>query len=76
MDLNPREAVVDQEPPYTPEPAQGEEPAQALLIPQHLMEAVMADLDRLAADLGEPVCIVYGTKCITTKLKHHLDCGD
>jgi len=76
MDLNPREAVVDQKPSHTLE--QEEAPIHALLVPERLWEAVMDSLNRLAADRGEPVCAVYGTNCITTSKPKplHLDCGD
>jgi hypothetical protein len=79
MDLNPREAVVDQEPSHTPgqeeEPTAGpagspppgggeaEGPIYALSIRERHVEAVMEALDRLEAKLGEEVFLVE-RRCI------------
>jgi hypothetical protein len=59
MDLNPREAVVDQEPLNAPE--QEEAPTHALLVPERFVEAVMEALNRLEAELGEKVFLVQAT---------------
>jgi hypothetical protein len=56
MDLNPREAVVDQEPSYPPE--QAEAPTHALLVEERHVDAVMEALNRLEAELGEKVFLV------------------
>jgi hypothetical protein len=64
------------ESPRLPKPE--EEPVQALLIPERHVKAVMDNLDGLAANLGEQVYIVRGTRAITTgrPKPRHLDYGD
>lgn len=87
MDLNPREAVVDQEPSYPSE--QEEEPIDAVIVPENIVGAAMDSLNRLAADPGGPepaaddelgvlVRVVHGTHCFYTGKRPHRDqrCGD
>ena len=68
--------------PRMPEQEQGEEETHALLIPGHLVEAVMDNLNGLAADPHPgQVYQAYILRCTkpktTSKLTHpHLDCGD
>ena len=91
MDLNPREAVVEKEPPYTPEPEQGEEPTYALivdrpgelLVPENFVEAAMASFNQLAADRGDfeggnggPLRLVRGTRCYTSRNPRDYHCLD
>ena len=64
MDLNPREAVLDQKPSYPSE--QEEEPTHALIVPENFVGAAMDSLNRLAADRGDfgggPQAVVVGTR--------------
>jgi hypothetical protein len=71
MDLNPREAVVDQEPSHTSE--QEEKPTNALIVPENFMGAAMDTLNLLAAlQKG-----VVGTHCLTTRRpRRDYGCGD
>lgn len=91
MDLNPREAVVDQEPPYTPEPEpepdQGEEPTNALIVdrivPENFVDAAMDSLNQLAADRGDfeggsswSIRLLNGTRCYTSRNPPDYHCLD
>ena len=66
MDLNPREAVVDQEPSHTSE--QEEEPTHSLIVtlivPEDAVKEAMDSLKRLAPPVpgGRPA-VVRGTHC-------------
>jgi hypothetical protein len=82
MDLNPREAVVDQESSHTPgqeeEPTAGpagspppgggeaEAPIYALSIAEQHAEAVMDCLNRLEAELGEEVFLAEARRRVVT----------
>ena len=69
MDLNPREAVVDQEPPCTPEPEQGEERTHALIVPENFVAEAMDSLTRLADERGlggGKIRIFQGSNCYWT----------
>lgn len=80
MDLNPREAVVDQKPSNPSE--QEEEPTQALIVPENFVRAAMDSLNRLAADPGDygggpqTVAVVVGTNCVYTNYRNDHHCYD
>ena len=60
MDLNPREAVVDQEPSHTSEQEEREPTQdQAMIVPEKFVGAAVDCLNRVAPGLK----IVLGTKC-------------
>jgi hypothetical protein len=69
MDLNPREAVVDQEPSHTSE--QEEKPTNALIVPENFVGAAMDSLN-----LGVLQNLVVGTYCATTNKGRDYRCGD
>jgi hypothetical protein len=72
MDLNPREAAVDQEPSHTSE--QEEEETHALIVPDNFVGAAMDGLAfALAPGRGVPreVAVVRGTKCNYTRGGDH-----
>jgi hypothetical protein len=71
MDLNPREAVVDQESSHSSE--QGEKPVNALIVPANFTEAAMDGLKRQAVLQN----LVVGTYCFTTRHpRRDYQCGD
>ena len=72
MDLNPREAVVTQESSHTSK--QGENPTNALIIPEDFTGAAMDGLKRQAVLQN----LVVGTYCYTTGQRPNRDhhCGD
>jgi hypothetical protein len=85
MDLNPREAVVDQESSHTSE--QEEEPTQALPVPEDFVKAVIDCLDQLADDRRGPKLgrggdqavhhtMVRCTRYAATDRGHDYHCGD
>jgi hypothetical protein len=79
MDLNPREAVVDQESSYTSE--QEEESTHALIVPENFVGAAMDGLAlALAPGRGVPkaVAVMRGTACRYTGKRPNRDhhCGD
>jgi hypothetical protein len=78
---------VEQEPPYTPEPEQGEEPTHALIVdrivPENFVEATMDSLNQLAADRGDfeggnggSIRLVRGTRCYTSRNPPDYHCLD
>jgi hypothetical protein len=79
VDLNPREAVVDQEPSHTSE--QEEEPTHSLIVtlivPEHAVEAAKDSLKRLAPVWpGWRQAVVARTHCYTTNKGKDYCCGD
>jgi hypothetical protein len=77
MDLNPKEAVVDQEPLNAPEQEEG--PFYALPLPQDVVKEALHVLNLLAADRGWRKLLElasWGTKCYTTKSGGDLNCRD
>ena len=73
MDLNPREAVVDQEPSHTSEQEEREPTQdQAMIVPEKFVGAAVDCLNRVAPGLK----IVRGTACYYTNHRHDQCCGD
>jgi hypothetical protein len=79
MGLNPREAVVDQEPSYTSE--QQKELTHAVIVPENFVGAAMDGLALALSEargVPEAVAVLRGTACYYTGRRpdrdHH--CGD
>jgi hypothetical protein len=77
MDLNPKEAVVDQEPLNAPEQEEG--PFYAFTVPKDIVREALHVLNLLAADRGWrklQELASWGTKCYTTRSGGDLTCND